>query len=55
MEAHILSTFSDEQVDAYNSVMENGDHASQLLIISFEFAAPCFGVEEQGFINNRCN
>lgn len=34
MEGYIIDSFAPEQLEAYNAVMENGDHASQLLIIS---------------------
>ncbi|AHN84657.1 putative scaffolding protein (endogenous virus) [Gutovirus Vc1] len=34
MEDYITKNFSDEQIAAYNSVMETGDFASQMLIIS---------------------
>ncbi|CAM0031344.1 head scaffolding protein [Vibrio phage D530] len=34
MEDYIVGAFSEDQVAAYNAVMESGDHASQMLIIS---------------------
>lgn len=34
IEGYIVESYSDEQVAAYNAVMESGDHASQMLIIS---------------------
>lgn len=34
MEDYITKNFNDEQIAAYNAVMENGDFASQMLIIS---------------------
>lgn len=34
MEEYILSNLDENQITAYNSVMENGDHASQMLVIS---------------------
>lgn len=34
LEGYILDNFDDNQIAAYNAVMESGDHASQLLIIS---------------------
>ena len=34
MESYILDNFNDEQISAYNAVMENGDFDSQMLIIS---------------------
>jgi hypothetical protein len=34
MEGYIVDSFEPEQIEAYNALMENGDHSSQLLIIS---------------------
>lgn len=34
MEGYIVDSFAPEQLEAYNAIMENGDHSSQLLIIS---------------------
>lgn len=34
IEGYIVESYSDEQVSAYNAVMESGDHASQMLILS---------------------
>lgn len=34
MEDYIIKNFDESQIAAYNAVMENGDHASQMLIIS---------------------
>lgn len=33
MESFILQNFDEKQIDAYNAVMESGDHSSQMLII----------------------
>ena len=34
MEGYLVDNFNESQVSAYNAVMENGDHDSQMLIIS---------------------
>ncbi len=34
MEDYIVKSFTPDQISAYNAVMENGDHQSQMLIIS---------------------